>query len=304
MRARFVGLLGALACVTATGLHAQNTMVFFASVVDDKGVPVATLAPDDLKVAENGVEGKIVKVEPIDWPVKVQLLIDNGTGMDAALVQIRNGVKGFVEALPDGIEMSLYTTAPQPRNIMKPTTDKQAMVQGADRIAPDSGSARFIEALNEAAARIDKEKGNYFPVVVIIGSTTAEGSSVVERDVQRMLQRFVDRAATVHVVMLTTGATVRLRRESDGRWRRGRQEHGWPLRQHRRGKPDRHIAARNWRPDRQEPRASKPSIPDYVSAAERRVRPAGTGRRGDPGRADADAHEQRTATVIYNPSDS
>ena len=102
MRARFVGLVGALVCVTAAGLYAQNTMMFFASVVDDKGVPVATLAPDDLKVAENGVEGKIVKVEPIDWPVKVQLLIDNGTGMDAALVQIRNGVKGFVEALPDG----------------------------------------------------------------------------------------------------------------------------------------------------------------------------------------------------------
>ena len=206
MRARLAGLLVALGCVAATVLYAQNTVVFFASVVDDKGVPVATLATGDLTVVENGVEGKIVKVEPIDWPVKVQLLIDNGTGMDAALVQIRNGVKGFTEALPDGIEMSLYTTAPQPRNIVKPTTDKQVMVQGADRITPDSGAPRFIEALNEAASRIDKEKGNYFPVVVIIGSTTAEGSSFVERDVQRMLQRFVDRAATVHVVMLSTGA--------------------------------------------------------------------------------------------------
>ena len=45
-----------------------------------------------------GADPNAVKVEPIDWPVKVQLLIDNGTGMDAALVQIRNGVKGFVEA--------------------------------------------------------------------------------------------------------------------------------------------------------------------------------------------------------------
>jgi hypothetical protein len=206
MRARFVGIV--LACVAfVTHVHAQgNTLVFFASVVDSSGAPVATLAPEDLKVVENGAEGKIVKVEPIDWPIKVQLLIDNGTGMDSALVQIRNGVKGFVEALPDGIEMSLYTTAPQPRNIVRPTMDKQAMTQGADRITPDSGAARFVEGLNEAAARIDKEKGNYFPVVVIVGSTTAEGSSVIERDVQRMLQRFSDRAATVHVLMLSTGA--------------------------------------------------------------------------------------------------
>jgi hypothetical protein len=205
MRGRFGGLLVALACVTATGLYAQNTIVFFASVVDDKGAPVSTLAADDLKVVENGVEGKIVKVEPIDWPIKVQVLIDNGTGMDTALVQIRNGVKGLVEALPDGIEMSLYTTAPQPRNIVRPTMDKQALVQGADRIVPDSGAPRFIEGLNEAAARVDKDKGNYFPVVVILGSTTAEGSSFVERDVQRMLQRFAERS-TVHVIMYTTGA--------------------------------------------------------------------------------------------------
>jgi hypothetical protein len=206
MRAKFVGVVGALACVAAVDLYAQNTLTFFASVVDATGTPVAKLAPEDLKVVENDVEGKIVKIEPIDWPIKVQLLIDNGTGMDQALVQIRNGVKGFVEALPDGVEMSLITTAPQPRFVVKPTMDKPSMIQGADRIAPDSGAPRFIEALNEAAARIDKEKGNYFPVVVIIGSTTAEGSSFVERDVQRMLQRFSDRAATVHVVMLSTGA--------------------------------------------------------------------------------------------------
>jgi hypothetical protein len=206
MRGWFVGVVGALACAAVIDLQAQNTLTFFASVTDGTGAPVANLTPDDLKVAENGVEGKITKVEPIDWPIKVQLLIDNGTGMEQALVQIRNGVKGFIEALPDGIEMSLLTTAPQPRYIVKPTMDKMSVIQGADRIVPDSGAARFVEALNEAAARVDKEKGNYFPVVVIVGSTTAEGSSFVERDVQRMLQRFIDRAATVHVVMLSTGA--------------------------------------------------------------------------------------------------
>ena len=99
--------------------------------------------------------------------------------------------------------------------------DKQALVQGADRIVPDSGAPRFIEALNEAAARVDKEKGNYFPVVVILGSTTADGSSFVERDVQRMLQRFAERS-TVHVIMLSTARSRPVRNragQSDRRWR-------------------------------------------------------------------------------------
>jgi hypothetical protein len=91
MRARFVGIV--LACVAfVTRIHAQgNTLVFFASVVDSSGAPVATLAPEDLEVVENGAEGMIVKVEPIDWRIEVQLLIDNGTAMDSAVVQIRNG---------------------------------------------------------------------------------------------------------------------------------------------------------------------------------------------------------------------
>lgn len=206
MRARFVGLLAALTFVATISLHAQNTLTFFASVVDVTGTPVSTLTPDDMKLAENGVEGKILKIEPIDWPVRVEILIDNGTGMEASLVHIRNGVKGLVEALPDGIGMSLITTAPQPRNIVKATMDKQTMIQGADRIAPDGGAARFIESLSEAAARADKDRSNYFPVVVVLGSTTAEGSQIVERDILRMLQRFVDRAATVHVVMLSTSS--------------------------------------------------------------------------------------------------
>ncbi|HLG59489.1 MAG TPA: VWA domain-containing protein [Vicinamibacterales bacterium] len=206
MRATSVGLVAAMMWAASTGLSAQNTMQFFACLVDSSGAPVSTLGPDDLRIAEGGVEGKIVKIEPIDWPVKVQILIDNGTGMEQALVQIRNGVRGLVEALPEGLEVSLITTAPQPRNIVRPTTDRQMLIQGVDRITPDSGAARFVESLNEAAARVDKDKGNHFPVVVAVGSTTAEGSTVMERDVQRMLQRFTERAATVHVVMLSTGA--------------------------------------------------------------------------------------------------
>ena len=60
-----IGLVAALACAAAV-LHAQNTLVFFASVVDAAGAPVPALNPGDLIVAENGTEGKIVKVEPMN----------------------------------------------------------------------------------------------------------------------------------------------------------------------------------------------------------------------------------------------
>jgi hypothetical protein len=145
--------------VIGVAARAQQQFVFFAALADSAGKPVATLEPDDLKIVENGAEGKVVKIEPIDWPIKLQLLVDNGAGMGEALVQLRNGLKGFVMAMPDGIEMSLITTAPQPRYIVRPTTESQHGHSGRRSHFPDNGAARFVEALNEAAARRRQRKG-------------------------------------------------------------------------------------------------------------------------------------------------
>jgi hypothetical protein len=203
MRAKFLWLAAVVAALSVS-LHAQNTFEFFASVTDLAGTPVKDLTVDDFEVLENGTEGKILKFEPITWPVKVQLLIDNSVEMAQELVAIRNGARGFIQQLPDGVETSLLTLAPQPRFVTRATTDRAALLKGVDLIAPDPGLARFVEALNEAAERVERDKSNHFPVVVIVGSTGQEASQVLERDVQRQLQRFAARAATVHVVILTT----------------------------------------------------------------------------------------------------
>jgi len=193
-----------LTLIGTVPLHAQQQIQFFASVVDRTGTPIAGLTLDDVMVTENGAEGRVLKVEPIDWPIKLSILVDNGVGMEQALTQVRNGVRGLLEALPDGLETSLLTTAPQPRFIRRATTDRRALLDSVDLISPEEGAARFVEGLSEVAARLDKDRGSYFPVVVILGSTTADASALSERDARRMLDRFAQRAATVHVVMLTT----------------------------------------------------------------------------------------------------
>jgi len=201
-----VMLLGLLFAVPAPPALAQQPFSFFASIVDQKGTPVGTLTASDIAVREGGADAKIAKLEPITWPVKVQILVDNGIGLGNDNLQyIRSGVKGLVQALPEGVEVTLVSTAPQPRTVVKPTTDRDMLMQGTDRLVPDSGSGRFSEALMEAVERIDKDKSTgYFPVIVIVGSTAAEGSRVMDRDFQRLLQRIQQHAVTVHVVMFTS----------------------------------------------------------------------------------------------------
>lgn len=188
---------------------AQQQFQLFAHVVDAAGQPVQTLTADDLRVVEGGAEAKIVKVEPVNWPIKLQLLVDNGIGLGGQNLPIlKTGVVGLLDALPEDVEVTIVTTAPQPRTLVRPTTDKAAMSQGLATLAPDGGAGRFVESMNEAMQRIERDKADGFPVIVSF-ATTAGDTNVLERDVKRIFERIQKRPTTVHVVLLagSTNAT-------------------------------------------------------------------------------------------------
>ena len=199
-----------LALVTAPPLAAQQQFQFFLSAADAKGTRVRDLSADEIAVSEAGRPVRVVKIDPITWPVKVTVMVDNGLGTGALLVQYRNGLKGFFEALPAGVEASLLTLSPQPRWVVRPTNDRLQLMKGADLISPDPGGARFVDALIEVGDRIEKENKDritYFPVIVIMSTTGPEGSTPRDRDLETMVRQIERYAARVHVVMLGTGAT-------------------------------------------------------------------------------------------------
>ena len=102
----------------------------------------------------------------------------------------------------------LVSFAPAPRAIYKPGTDRVKLLSAVDLLIPDSGAPKFIDALSEAADRAakdkkdkNKEKGNYFPVLMIVGSSGLEGSNARDYQVTKLFKDIQDSAATVHVVM-------------------------------------------------------------------------------------------------------
>ena len=92
-------------------------------IMDSEGKPASSVSPEDVRVAENGVDAKVLKVEAIEWTTKVQILIDNGPGLgQGGLVPLRNGLRALLEALPPGLKRHLsrprlsrgFSYAPQP----------------------------------------------------------------------------------------------------------------------------------------------------------------------------------------------
>ena len=198
-------LIGSLLVVLASRPAAQQQFQILASLLDAQGAVPSTLTPEDVRVLENGAQGKIIKVEPIDRKPTLQILVDNGIGLGSEnLIHLRNGVRGLIEALPEGLEVTLVSTAPQPRFIVRPTTDRQMLLQGVDRITPDSGAGRFVESLNEATQRIEREKTPTAPII-ISAATPSGDANVMERDIERLMKRLQERPTMVHVVLFSGG---------------------------------------------------------------------------------------------------
>jgi hypothetical protein len=195
-------VLSVLVTVVLSGgaLVGQEQFTLLASFVErGSGQPVETLTSADVSVTEDGVTGTVLKVEPVVRTVKVQVLIDNGSGVGRNIGELRNGVRQLLEALPPDVETTLVTTSPQPRFLVRATKNREELLKGVDRLAPDTGSGRFTESLAEAAERANKDK-DAFTVIIAAGTTSGDGR-ILESDMQRALDQVGRKPMIVHVLL-------------------------------------------------------------------------------------------------------
>ena len=182
----------------AVGAQAQFTLL--ASFVDPaSNNPVETLTNADLQVTEDGLAARVLTVEPVVRSVKVQVLIDNGAGIGRNIVELRNGVRRLVEALPPETDTVLVTTSPQPRFLVRATKNREELLKGVDRLAPDSGAGRFTESLAEAAERANKDKDAF--TVIIAAGTTSGDARILDSDMREALDLIGRKPMIVHVLL-------------------------------------------------------------------------------------------------------
>jgi hypothetical protein len=186
--------------LSIAAVHSQAQLSIVAAVLDPAtGKPVETLTPADLRVTEDGASATIVKVEPIVQSVRVQVLIDNGVGMGRNIAELRNGLRQLLEGLPPDIETTVVTTSPQPRFLVRATKNPDELLKGVDRLAPDTGTGRFVESLTEAAERANKNKDT-FTIIITAGSTSGD-ANIIESHMQRALEQIRGKPMLVHVLL-------------------------------------------------------------------------------------------------------
>jgi len=228
------GLAVAIAIVVASAttvvLRAQNRFDIFLLAFDSKGLAVTDLELKDLRFRESDKDGTVVKLDPFKWPVKVTVLVDNGrggasgagTGATAGgggtadcshsnLVHYRNGLKRMFEALPSDVEVTLISTAPNPRYLVRPTRDPVQIQKGVGLLVPDDEFVgRFVDSLTEYTQRLDlefkqltrEERPPYQPVLVVIASSSIDGSQFELSRASRMLESLRNYGVVTHFIMV------------------------------------------------------------------------------------------------------
>ena len=200
MRFTRLHLVAALVCLLVAGAGAQQQITVIATMVDPAtNEASASLNPDEVRVTEDGVQLKVLKAQAVDRVVKAQLLIDNGVGMGNNLSQLRSALRGLVEKLPPDVETSIYTTAPQGRQLQRPTKNREELLKAVDRLTPDSSPGRFTESLTEAGERAAKDKDAF--TVIIMAGTTSGDAGLPEGAMKRLMSALANRPLVVHVLL-------------------------------------------------------------------------------------------------------
>src|SRR5439155_24279315 len=134
-----------------------------------------------------------------------RVIVARGKGTSTSVATPRSSLRRYFARSPADVEPSLLTSAPQPRAIVRPTKDRQQLLKGVDLIAPDSGAALFFDALVEAGNRSDKDKTDHFPVFMMLASDVGRNSSAMDKEFERLQKQIIQRAITVHFVILHSG---------------------------------------------------------------------------------------------------
>ncbi len=188
--------------------QAGQTFQFVVSATNSAGELVTDLKPEEVVFAEKAGKGTVTKVEPFALPVKVTIAVDNGEHSALALPNYRNGLKGFVEAFPANTEMTVITTSPQPRMVVRPTTDRTQILRGVNGFSPEQERPRFTDALVATTSgrrrKRDSKVGPYVPIMLMVSTAANESSSYQPNDVQRAVEFLVARRTKLYVTVNST----------------------------------------------------------------------------------------------------
>jgi VWFA-related protein len=192
--------VAALVFVPAAVSAQVDERVMYASVVDNKGVPVANVTAKDLIVREDGQAREILNIAKDEDPLQIALLVDNSVAMRDNLADLRRSVSAFVSSLRPGVQVALLTLAERPTIVVNYTADHAALLKGVERIVPYDAGNYVLDGIAEASEGLKKRPSVRSMMVVVTGM----GPELSYRHYSDALRPLRESGASLHAITIAS----------------------------------------------------------------------------------------------------
>ena len=198
--ARLTFALLAISVLAPVPLQAQaEEWTVYAAVVDRSGTPVTGLSTGDFVVRENGVAREVLRVSPATDSLRVAVLIDTSQEMRNDLIDLRQGLRGFVNEIDRRHEISLMGFGGPPTVLVDYTRDLKRLETGVSRLIAKPGTGSYLLSAIIDTSRTMRKRRELRRVMVII---TTQGPEFTEIGYQTVLEYVKESGAPMHSYVL------------------------------------------------------------------------------------------------------
>jgi VWFA-related protein len=222
---RVIGAALALAMFAPLTADAQTAeRHVYVTVLDKDGTPLSGLTAEHFAVREGGRDRGVVRVEPLDTPMHVAVVLDTSFGPALPIDSVRSAVGDFVERLAAAHHVALYTVAERPTRVTPFTRNvPQLRAAVANVFARPESRTYLIDTIDLVLADL-KPLEPARPVIVAFTTENVEASNMTAATVMKQM---IARFTVFHAIAFTnaaTGAAGRLVRDGGNTTIPGRSE--------------------------------------------------------------------------------
>ena len=200
-----LALVGVTAPATVAAQSTERQLI--VTVLDSDGAPVEGLRPTDFVVREDGSAREVLRADNAGAGRQIAVLVDTSQAAADAIVDFRDGLTEFLEAMHDGNEISLLGFGGPPRILVPSTTSLARLHEGVGDVFGFPGTAAYLlDAMSQAAEGF-RRRESAPPILVAL---TMEGLDYSHASSRQVLQRVQESGAAVYtlVVLGRSGLTA------------------------------------------------------------------------------------------------
>ena len=202
-----VVLVGLLAAAGSGVAHAQEVERFI-KVTDRDREPVTDLGAGDFSVEHGGRRVDDVRVELVDQPLRVALVVDDADGALLFFRYLRDYLPEFVRALPEDAEIGLILLSGRPRTVVDFTDGRDEVIETlGEFFVEEDRAAGFFAGLEETVDRWDEDLR--WPILAVVATDGPAQNPPTDGRYRAVMERLFERGAIVNslILMLPTRAS-------------------------------------------------------------------------------------------------